>query len=249
MDQQSLPTSGKHTGHAVLTWSGVVEGMRLALPFGASSVLYGLGFGVLAAQVGLSVIAAMVMSATVFSGTAQIAVLQVWSSTQAVVALFAIVMVVNSRYILMSAACRPWLSQISHWKAVAALLLLVDGSFAIGMRERARGEQDAGVLLGAGLISYAGWVVGTGLGYSVGALLPDPRVLALDFMVIAFCASAAALMWKPGLDVWPPVLAAIAACAVQWFVPGAWAVVAAGVTGALVAAMRYRARPEPVRDQ
>jgi predicted branched-subunit amino acid permease len=240
MDHEHFSKNEQDSDAASLTWRGVVAGMKLALPFGASSVLYGLGFGVLAEQVGLSVIAAVVMSATVFSGTAQIAVLQVWSPTQAILALFAIVMVVNSRYILMGAALRPWLSRIAQWKAIAALLILVDGSFAIGMRERARGEPDAGVLLGAGLISYAGWVVGTGLGFSVGALLPDPRVLALDFMVIAFCASAAALMWKPGLDPWPPVLAAVAACTVQWIFPGAWAVVAAGITGAAVAALRHR---------
>jgi predicted branched-subunit amino acid permease len=223
-----------------MTWGGVGRGFKLALPFGASSVLYGLGFGVLAAQVGLHVIEAVVMSATVFSGTAQIAVLQTWAASQVMLALFAIVMVVNSRYVLMGAALRPWLAKIGQWKAVSALLLMVDGSFAIGMREHARGERDAGVLLGAGLISYLGWVIGTALGFSVGALLPDPRVLALDFMVIAFCASAAALMWKPGIDPWPPVLAALAAVAVQWFYPGAWAVVAAGITGAAVAAIRYR---------
>jgi predicted branched-subunit amino acid permease len=225
---------------ATLTLAGMREGFRLALPFGASSVLYGLGFGVLAAQVGLTVVEAVVMSATVFSGTAQIAVLQAWSSTQAVLAMFAIVMVVNARYILMSAALRTWLSQIRHWQAIAVLLILVDGTFAIGMRERARGETDAGVLLGAGLISYFGWNLGTALGFWAGALLPDPRVLGLDFMVIAFCASAAALMWKPKIDPWPPILAAVAAGVVQALMPGAWAVVAAGITGAAVAALRYR---------
>jgi predicted branched-subunit amino acid permease len=227
---------------ASLTLAGTREGMAIALPFGASSVLYGIGFGVLAAQVGLSVLEAVAMSATVFSGTAQIAILQAWSASQALLALFATVMVVNSRYILMSAALRPWLGQVPRWRAVASLLILVDGTFAIGMRERARGNTDAGVLFGASLVSYLGWVIGTALGYWVGALLPDPRVLALDFLVIAFCASAAALMCKPGIDPWPPLGAVAAAAAVQYVAPGAWAVVAAGVTGALIGALRYRSQ-------
>lgn len=235
-DQQVLTEENA----ASLTFAGTRKGFVLALPFGASSVLYGVGFGVLAAQAGLSVLEGVAMSATVFSGTAQIAILQAWSSSQALLALFATVMVVNSRYILMSAALRPWLGAVPRWRATAALLILVDGTFAIGMREKSRGENDAGVLFGASLISYLGWVVGTALGYWVGALLPDPRVIALDFLVIAFCASAAALMWKPGLDPWPPLAAAAAAFAVQYFVPGAWAVVAAGVVGAAVAALRYR---------
>jgi predicted branched-subunit amino acid permease len=239
MDGEPQRTTTAKT-RVTMTWGGVRDGFKLAVPFGASSILYGLGFGVLAAQVGLNVFEAVLMSATVFSGTAQIAVLQAWSSVQALLAIFAIVMVVNARYILMSAALRTWLSQIAHWKAIAVLLILVDGTFAIGMRERARGETDAGILLGAGLISYIGWNIGTALGFWVGALLPDPRVLGLDFMVIAFCASAAALMWKPGIDPWPPILAAVAAGVVQALMPGAWAVVAAGITGAAVAALRYR---------
>ena len=225
---------------ATLTLAGARKGFVIALPFGASSVLYGLGFGVLAAQVGLSVLEAVVMSAAVFSGTAQIAILQAWSSSQALLALFATVMVVNSRYILMSAALRPWLGAVSRWRVTAALLILVDGTFAIGMREKSRGETDAGVMFGASLISYLGWVVGTAMGHSVGALLPDPRVVALDFLVIAFCASAAALMWKPAIDPWPPLAAAVAALTVQYFVPGAWAVVAAGIAGASIAAVRYQ---------
>jgi predicted branched-subunit amino acid permease len=229
---------------ASLTLAGTWQGILIGLPFGASSILYGVGFGVLAAQVGLTVLEGVAMSATVFSGTAQIAILQAWSASQALLALFATVMVVNSRYILMSAALRPWLATVPRWRVIPALLILVDGTFAIAMRERARGVTDAGVLLGSSLISYLGWVAGTALGYWVGALLPDPRVIALDFLVIAFCASAAALMWKPGIDPWPPLAAAVAASVVQFLLPGAWAVVAAGVTGALVAAFRYRA-PDP----
>jgi predicted branched-subunit amino acid permease len=246
MDDERQSVS-QATEPATFTRAGVKQGLTLALPFGASSVLYGIGFGVLAAQVKLSVLEAVIMSATVFSGTAQIAIVQAWTSTQALLAMFATVMVVNSRYILMSAALRPWLAGVSRWRAIASLLILVDGSFAISMRERARGANDAGILFGSSLISYLGWVVGTALGFSVGALLPDPRVIALDFLVIAFCASAAALMWKPGLDPWPPLAAVAAAAVVHFIVPGAWAVVAAGIAGAAMGALRYRAPAEVTR--
>jgi predicted branched-subunit amino acid permease len=237
-DQQRLET--QQSKPASLTLAGTWQGMAIALPFGASSLLYGIGFGVLAAQVGLSIFEAVAMSATVFSGTAQIAILQAWSASQALLALFATVMVVNSRYILMSAALRPWLGQVPRGRALASLLILVDGSFAMAMRENTRGNTDAGILTGSSLVSYIGWVLGTALGYWLGALLPDPRVLALDFLVLAFCASAAALMWKPGIDWWPPLAATLAAVAVQFVVPGAWAVAAAGLTGALAGAWRYQ---------
>ena len=56
------------------TWAGFRRGAMLSLPFGASSFVYGIAFGVLASEAGLSAAESAVMSATVFSGTAQIAV-------------------------------------------------------------------------------------------------------------------------------------------------------------------------------
>ena len=47
-----------------------------SLAFGASSFVYGIAFGVLASEAGISMAEAAIMSATVFSGTAQMAVLQ-----------------------------------------------------------------------------------------------------------------------------------------------------------------------------
>jgi len=58
------------------TWAGFRQGASLSLAFGASSFVYGIAFGVLASEAGLGMVEAAIMSATVFSGTAQMAVLQ-----------------------------------------------------------------------------------------------------------------------------------------------------------------------------
>lgn len=222
------------------TRQGILKGGRLALPFGVSSFIYGIAFGLMAGQVGLSVAEAVIMSAVVFSGTAQVAAVQAWATAPALLPLFVTVMIVNARYILMGAALRPWLGPLPWWKSGTTLLTLVDGSFALAMRERERGDDDVGVLLGSGLVSYAGWVIATGIGLAVGQSFADPKALGLDFVVIAFCASAAAMMAQTTRDWWPVVAAGLAVVIGERVAPGAWIVVAAGVTAAIVAMARYR---------
>jgi predicted branched-subunit amino acid permease len=237
--QESHPLEENTNAAPTFTWAGVKRGIAIALPFGASSVIYGLGFGVLASQVGLSVLEATIMSALVFSGTAQLAVVQTWSATPALLPVFATVMIANARYFLMGAALRPWFAPLRQGRVTLTLLTLVDGAFAIGMRENSSGRRDAGVVLGANLISFTGWVFATGLGFAFGRLVPDPKVFALDFIVVAFCASFAATMWQGRSD-WAAVAAAIAAAVlVDRFAPGPWVVVAAAFAGVIVGAAAH----------
>lgn len=224
-----------------LTRAGVLAGGRIALPFMVSSIIYGIAFGLMAQGVGLSNLEATLMSALVFSGTAQVAVLQAWSMTTSLVAPLLIVLVANIRYVLMGAALRPWLGSLKAREVAAPLFFLVDGGFALAMRSRASGNPDAGILLGACMCSYCGWVVGTALGGFTGQLITNPRAIGLDFVVISFCAAAATMIARGVRDFVPAIVAAAAIVALDRFYPGPWAVVAGGVAAAIVGALRYRA--------
>lgn len=221
------------------TLAGLRRGAALAVPFGASSVLYGLAFGALAIEAGLSAGEAVLMSATVFSGTAQIAVLQIWQGALAVVPIFATVLVMNARYILMSAALRPWFGPLPARQSAAALMVLVDGAFVIGMRERAEGNPDAAVFLGAGLVSYVAWVTATGVGCWLGQGIGNPRVFALDFILVGFCASASAMLWKTRSHLGPTLAAVAAALAIDRLGGGNWAIAGAGLAGAIAGGLLH----------
>lgn len=216
-----------------------MRGALLALPFSVSSIVYGVAFGLLATGTGLTKLEAVLMSALVFSGSAQVAVLQIWSANLALLAVLVTVLVANIRYVLMSAALRAWLAPLGAFKAMLVLLPLVDGSFAIAFRERGRGDNDAGVLLGSSLISWSGWVIGTALGTVAGQLITNPKAIGLDFIIVAFCAASATLMLKTRADLWPAAAAIAAVVATEQFAPGPWTVVVAGLAAAVVGALRY----------
>jgi predicted branched-subunit amino acid permease len=228
------------------TAAGLRRGAHLSLPFCVSSIVYGVAFGLLATGVGVSKLAAVLMSATVFSGSAQIAVLQSWTEHPALLTVFVTVLVANVRYVLMGAALRAWLAPLGLVKTTLILLPLVDGSFALAFRERERGDHDAGVLLGSSLVSFTGWVVGTAIGVSAGQWIADPRAIGLDFIIVGFCAASAAMMLRARADVWPALAAALAVISCERWAPGPWTIVVAALAAAVVGAVRYRA-PVPLQ--
>ena len=232
-----------------ITRAGIVSGLRTGLPLLASGFVYGLAFGSLAAGMGLSLLEAVLMSALVFSGSAQIAIVQIWSSEPGLLPAALIVVIANVRYVLMSASLRPWLAAVSPWRVYAMLAFIVDSAYALGLRARAGGNQDAGVILGASLASYVGWVAATGLGFVTGQLLANPKVIGLDFVVVAFCLAAATVMARSirtPRGFMPPVAAASAIIAVDRLAPGPWTVVAAGLTAAVVAAALHDPEQDPL---
>jgi predicted branched-subunit amino acid permease len=242
---ETVPIAPVAPAEITMTRAGMQRGATLALPFCISSVAYGLAFGLLAVGVGFSTLEAILMSALVFSGTAQVAVVQAWSGQPSLLVVLVTVLVANLRYILIGAALRPWLAPLGTLKATFALLPLVDGSYALSSRARAAGDQDAGLLVGSAMISYTGWVAGTGLGTVAGQIIPNPRAWGLDFIIVGFCAASAALLLRTRGDVLPAVAAAAAVILCEHFAPGPWTVVAAGLAGAVVAAILYRPSAPP----
>jgi predicted branched-subunit amino acid permease len=197
---------------------------------------------------GLSTQQAVVMSALVFSGTAQMAVVSVWPTLGGIGPAFLIVLVANIRYLFMSASLRPWLETAPSSHRALPLALLVDSSFAVGMRAHDEGQRDIGWLLGPALASWSGWVTGTGLGFTFGQIAGDPRQLGLDFVVVGFCIVAVVAMARTTREFRPAIAGLLAAMAADRLASPTWSVVAAAAAAALMAAWLYAPPPLPPRE-
>ena len=221
------------------TRDGVWRGFVLAQPLAPGVAVYGLVFGALAGERGLSWLQAMLMSVFVYSGSAQLAALQVWSSSSAVLALVVTVLAINARYVLYGASIQPWLSQVPRSKALGTLFLLGDGSWALAMREHAAGYRDAGFILGSGLAGFIPWVAGTLAGQLLASEMPDPRAWGLDFMLPAFAAAIGIALWRGRADLAPLACAVAVALPMQLWAPSGWTVVLAGLAAGVAGAMRH----------
>ena len=150
--------------------------MRAALPLAPSPILFGLSFGVLSEATGFGAGAAVVMSATTFSGAAQFASVSVLDAGGTVAAAILAAVFLNARYIAISMT----VSSIFPGRKLRRLVesqAIVDESWAISGRS---GRFEWPILVGAGLFFYVLWVGSTALGTVLGGVLENPNALGLD---------------------------------------------------------------------
>jgi len=226
---------------APFTLAGFRRGARVGMALGAAIFIYGLAFGLVAAQAGLSWGWALAMSVTVFSGSAQLAALSVMQAGEAtLLTLFATVLVMNARYLLFGATIQPWLSQAGPLRGYGSLLMIGDANWIATMRAAEKGEEDRAYLAGTGVPLIGAWLGGTLVGVIFGRVLPDPHAFGADLMLPAFAAAMMAVMVKAPPHLVPVAVGAGAALIVTPFFGNGWGIVAAGLAGAAVAALTAR---------
>ena len=217
-------------------------GLRDVVPLAAGVAVYGLAFGLLAAQAGMGALATGVMGAAVFAGSAQIvAVERLVAGAGAAVALLA-GLALNLRLLLITASLRDELAGRPWWQIAVGVHLATDENWALMHARRARGRPTGyAYLVGAGAGLLVVWIGATAAGAGLARNLIEPRALGLDF---AFAAAFIAILrglWR-GADDLAPWTVAIGAAALVAATPvePSWALVAGGVAGAATAGARTR---------
>ncbi|MCW3040719.1 MAG: branched-chain amino acid permease [Solirubrobacterales bacterium] len=153
------------------------------MPFAVASFVLSISFGVLAREAGFSAIAAIVMSAIVFAGSAQFAAVSILASGGGFGAAVSAAALMNSRFLPMGIALGPSLPGGPFRRALQGQAV-VDASWA--MSNRGDGRFDRWFLFGATAVQYVGWFLGTVVGALGGSILGDPDRLGLDAVYPAF---------------------------------------------------------------
>jgi 4-azaleucine resistance transporter AzlC len=152
------------------------HGARKVIPFSIAVVGFGISFGVLARPV-MGPVAPIVMSATTFAGSAQFAAASILGAGGTLAAAVVAAILLNARYGPIGVSVAPSLGG-SVWSRFLKGQLVVDETWALSAD--GRGGHDPRVIVGAGLVLYAAWVVGTALGVLFGDLIGDPARFGLD---------------------------------------------------------------------
>ena len=113
---------------ARFTRAGMRAGIVTTLPVALGIFTYGIVFGVLARQAGLSVLEAVLMSLFVSAGSAQFAALGLWANPLPVLAIVLTTLLVNLRHVLMGAALRPWFGGLNAGQKLSSLFFVADES-------------------------------------------------------------------------------------------------------------------------
>lgn len=232
--------------HAPAPPSGPAQfwlGVRMFLPVAISIAAYGLVWGVLAGQAGLSVLEVALMSGLVFAGASQFVALDMWTpGSLPILSIIIATAIVNLRILLMSATLRPLVGHLPLPRALAAMFFVSDEQWAMTMAEVRKGGGSVAFLLGTGALSWFSWMLSTLGGRVLGAFIDDPTRYGLDF---AFTATFLALllgMWKGRGDLIPWIVGALAAILASRLIGGNWYIIIGGLVGSFAGALSEAVR-------
>lgn len=185
-----------------------IEGVRAEVPLLIGVFPFGMIYGALASNAGLSNTAAQMMSSIVFAGSAQFLTTQLVTEGTPALVIILTIGVVNLRHMLYSASIAPYLKDLSiRWKVVLSYLL-TDEAYApsiLHFEKEGIQTHKYWFLLGAGISLWSIWQLSTAVGIFLGAAIPESW--SLDFALpLTFIA-----MMVPILKKRPMVAAALSA--------------------------------------
>ena len=209
-------------------------GARAEIPLLIGVIPFGLIYGALAVNAGLSNAEAQMMSSLVFAGSAQFITAQLVHESAPALVIVLTIAVVNLRHMLYSASMAPYIASLStRWKAVLSYLL-TDEAYAptiLHYEKNGITPHAHWFWLGAGSTLWTFWQSSTAVGVFLGAAIPESW--SLDFALpLTFIA-----MLVPILRDRPGIAAALSAglvALVAYSLPYKLGLIVAALVGILV---------------
>jgi len=159
-------------------WAGV----RAEFPLLIGVFPFGMIYGALALNAGLSKFTAQMMSSIVFAGSSQFVTTQLVHEAAPGFVIVLTIAVVNLRHMLYSASLAPYLASLStRWKVLLSYLL-TDEAYAPSVVKYEKEDVTPTAhwfLFGAGLALWSTWQISTALGIFLGTAIPESW--SLDF--------------------------------------------------------------------
>lgn len=207
------------------------------MPLWLGMIPFGVAYAITARAAGLGLVETQLMSVLVFAGGAQFSAAGLFGAGASGLAIVLTTFLLNVRHVLYGLALSRRVPMSGARRLVAAHLL-TDEAFGVTV---AAGERSFGFLLGAELSVFVSWNLATTAGALVGAGIPDPAALGLDFVFpLAFLALLVPLL-RGRTELVVAACSGLVALAASRVWPGGIAILVAGVLGSLLGAWLTRA--------
>jgi len=162
----------------------LTKGIKDVSPLMIPVLPFGIIFGVIGMELGLTAYMTFGMSVIIFGGASQIVLLQLFSGGASSLVAITSVGAVNSRHLLYGAVFSEYLSHLRlTWKIILSYVL-IDQAFAVSntyFKKNKRDEFKHYHLLGAGFTCWIVWQISTVLGIVLGSVIPEE--LGLNFTI------------------------------------------------------------------
>jgi 4-azaleucine resistance transporter AzlC len=183
---------------------GVQSGISIAIGYAPIA----LTFGLLAKTTGLTIGETVLMSLLVFAGAAQYISLSLLTLGTGIFEIVLTTFIVNIRHFLMSTSLNEKWDDEQAANKVILSFGITDETFSVAaVREE---KVTSGYMLGLISVSYASWVICSGLGHLIGASLPQTLQESMSVALYAMFVGLLVPSMKKSAKV--VFLAALAAC-------------------------------------
>jgi predicted branched-subunit amino acid permease len=153
------------------------EGVRAMMPLALAISVWGLVTGVAMVGAGMTIPLAIVLSLTVFAGSAQLATLPLLAVGAPMPVVYVTALLVNLRFVIFAAASRRYFSHLTRKEKLFSGYLNGDLGFALfQMRYRNAAEvgtpEQLGFFYGTAVVNWVAWQVSSIVGILLGGLAP-----------------------------------------------------------------------------
>ena len=161
-----------------------IKGILDILPLMIPVVPFGIIYGVIGVEIGLSPMEVFAMSFVIFAGSSQIAFAQLFAAGASPLVMISSVAVINSRHILYGAVLAEYLGKLRlTWKILLSYLM-ADQAFSVSSAYFKKNIKNKNVhfhMLGSGLTLWSLWQLSTLIGIVLGNIVPAQ--LGLEFAI------------------------------------------------------------------
>lgn len=178
------------------------QGMRAAVPIWIAFVPSSIAWGIAAQRRGLSLQDIVLLSAWVYSGPAQFAVLGPLAENKSALQVLVAGFLMNLRFVPMSTALAPFFRGVKRLPLILSSHVISASSFIVPyvqfQKERSARDADVAIrkdgygnlafFLGVGLTSFIVWIAGSGAGFGLALGFPAAFDEALKFILPGYFA-------------------------------------------------------------
>ena len=154
------------------------------IPLTIPVIPFGIIYGVVGVELGLSPLVTFAMSFIIFAGSSQIAFVQLYTAGASPLVMISSVLAINSRHFLYSAVLAQYLNKLNlYWKILLGYLM-TDQAFSVSLSYFKKNQKKTFShyhMLGSGFTLWLLWQISTLSGIVLGNVIPE--ALGLEFAI------------------------------------------------------------------
>ncbi len=163
----------------------VARGIGVISPVLMVYTAIGMAYGVLAVDNGIPVWLAVLMSALVYAGTAQLVGVQMIALNLPPVSIIITAAVINARFFVMASALLPYLRRFNWWQRTLYATQLTDATFALHIARLPHRNASTTEIYTTNIVGHVVWVGASTAGAIVGQTAGNLDAFAIDFAMPA----------------------------------------------------------------